>query len=167
MLPNLPPVLKKGISKLSPTAKLRLFGLAKIPLLFLIRPQVIKLDDTGCEIKVPLNKMTRNHVNSMYFGTLAIGADAVVAVFALYKSDAHPNRQVIPIFKNFKADFLKRAESDVVFRCAAGTQIEEMIKKAAETGERITEDIPIDAYTPDNNEVVATFTLGLSVKAKS
>ncbi len=153
--------------KLSPTTKLRLFGLTKIPLLFLIRPKVTRLDSDCCEILVPLNKITKNHVGSMYLGTLAIGADAVVAVFALYKGDSHPIKKMIPIFKNFKADFLKRAEHDVVFRCSAGEQIERMINQASETGNRITEDIPIDAYTPaDNNEIVARFTLGLSIKMK-
>lgn len=151
------------IDRLPTTAQLRLFGITKIPLLFLVGPKVTQLDDEGCSIRVPLNYITRNHVGSMYFGTLAIGADTVVAVLALKYAKGH---KVTPIFKNLHVDFLKRAEDDVLFRCSAAKQIESIVKKAIATKVRVTEDVAVEAVLEkDPTIVVAKFTLGLSVKA--
>ena len=154
--------------KLSPTAKLKLFGLAQIPLLFAVNPKVLKLDDENCDVLIPLNYVTQNHLKSMYFGALAIGADAVVAIHALsiaekYKSQA----TMVPVFKDLKVDFLKRAETSVVFRSDQGTKIEAMIKESIEKNERVTRGIDVIAFAKDDPEnVYARFTLGLSLKPK-
>ena len=162
------PILEPIKDKLSDTYKLRLFGMTQIPLLFLVKPTVIALNDDCCEVKIPLNRMTKNHVGSMYFGALAIGADCVVGMLAMYKAEKMlPEKKFVPIFKDFKADFLKRAESEVVFSCLEGEKIESMILKSQETRERVTESITAEATTPDmGNEVVARFTMGLSLKFK-
>lgn len=162
----LDPVVLPIKNKLTHTQKLRLFGLAKIPLLFLVRPSVLKLSADSCEVKIPLSRMTKNHLGSMYFGTLAIGADCVVAMLALYKAEVMASdKKLVPIFKDFKANFLKRAESDVVFHCHEGQKIEAMILKAMSTGERVTDSILVEAKTPKaGNEIVAQFALGLSLK---
>ena len=57
------------------TLALRAFGLIKIPLLFFVSPTIVKLNEKECEVKIPLNWVTKNHLNSMYFGVLAMGAD--------------------------------------------------------------------------------------------
>lgn len=155
-------------NKLSPTAKLKLFGLMQIPLLFAVNPKVLKLDENQCEVHIPLNYITRNHLNSMYFGALAIGADAVVAILALNIADQYKNEaQIVPVFKDLKADFLKRADEDVVFVCDAGVTIKEMVLKAIQSGERVTGPIAVTAYSKSDRSVeFAKFTLGLSLKAK-
>ena len=61
------------------TAMIRLFGLTKIPLLWFISPTVQKMTDEVCEIRVPLNRKTKNHLNSMYFGVLCAAADCAGA----------------------------------------------------------------------------------------
>ena len=61
--------------KIRNTVLLRAFGLVKIPLLFSVSPTIAELTDEKAAIKIRLNRWTRNHWNSMYFGTLAIGAD--------------------------------------------------------------------------------------------
>ncbi len=154
--------------KMTPTAQLKLFGLMKIPLLFLVNPKVLLLNGEVCEVKVPLSYVTKNHVGSMYFGALAIGADSVVAVHALHVATLFKEVSVVPIFKDLHVDFLKRAEADVIFRCDAGGRIYKMIEKALSTNERITESIAVEAFTvKDSREVVAKFSLGLSLRAKS
>lgn len=156
------------VQKLTPTAKLKLFGLLQIPLLFAVNPKVLKLDNESCDVHIPLNYVTQNHLKSMYFGALAIGADAVVAILALNIADQYKDQaSMVPVFKDLKVDFLKRAESNVVFRCEKGLQIDAMIKKAIETGERVTEGIDVVAFAHNNPEdIYARFTLGLSLKPK-
>jgi acyl-coenzyme A thioesterase PaaI-like protein len=153
------------LKKLTPTAQLKLFGLMKIPLLFLVNPKVVQMNGEVCEVKIPLNYMTKNHLGSMYFGTMAVGADCVVAMHALHIAGGTSDISVV--FKDFHAEFLKRAESDVIFRCEAGERVKDLVRKAKETRERVTEAIPVEAFVlRGQRETVAKFTLGLSLKAK-
>ncbi len=151
----------------SADAQLKMFGLTKVPLLFLAQPRVLKLDRTGCEIRINLNFVTRNHVGSMYFGTQAIGADACIGMLAFFMAKEYPQATVTPIFKDFKANFIKRAESDLIFVCNAGEQVERMVKTVCQKiNERVTEEVKAEARLVHTGEVVSEFTLGLSVKAK-
>ena len=61
------------------TLALRLLGIAKIPLLFALRPRVQRLDEAVSEVLVPLRWFSRNHVGSMYFAALAAGSDCASA----------------------------------------------------------------------------------------
>ncbi len=144
-----------------------LFSIFKIPLIGFVRPRLIELSDESMVIKIPLRRRTRNHLGSMYFGALAIGADLAGAFQAFYVADKRKIKMSI-VFKNFHAEFLKRPESDVYFVSEAGNQIEQMIDETLKSRERVTEPIKIQAIINygKNQEVVAEFDLGLSVKAK-
>ena len=54
---------------------IRLFGFSKVAMIYYCRPKVIAVDSDSLEIKIPLNRRTKNHINSMYFGALSVGAD--------------------------------------------------------------------------------------------
>lgn len=159
--------LEKMIEKIPATAQLRLFGLAKIPLIFLVQPKILRIDNAGAEVLVPLNYVTRNHLGSMYFGALTIGADCLVGALALHMIKNYPDHIIAPIFKDLHADFIKRAENGVVFRSETGAQIAGIIAKTIASGERVTESILVEAIDVKSNEVVARFQMGLSLKAKS
>ena len=106
---------------------LKVFGLTKIPLLAFCRPKIINLNTESVEIKIPLRRRTRNHLNSMYFGALSVGADITggfLAMMCIQKSQ----HKVALIFKDFKADFLKRAEGDVHFKCDEGLEISQLVE---------------------------------------
>lgn len=163
---NLTRNVNSVLDKLSPTAQLKAFALMQIPLLFLVNPKVEKISHEECEVRIPLNYMTKNHLGSMYFGTLAIGADASVALFALHLAKTYKDISVGVVFKDFKADFVKRAETDVIFRCEKGDQIRSMIDKAHKTDSRVTEPIDIDGYSAVDRELIGKFTLGLSIRTK-
>ena len=160
-------IVEKLVDRLPNTVRLRAFGITKIPLLFLVSPKVRRLSAEGCEISVPLNYFTKNHLGSMYFGALTIGADTAVGLLALELIKKFPQYQLAPIFKDLQAQFLKRAETDVLFQCSAAQQIEAMITKSANSGERVTEPIRVRAVSANNpDEVFAEFSLGLSLKAQ-
>ena len=145
-----------------------LFGLLKIPLIGYVRPRLVEITEARMVIKIPLRRRTRNHLGSMYFGALAIGADLAGAFQAFQVAD-DMGRKMSIVFKDFKANFIKRPESDVFFMAADGLLIKEMLTETMATGERVTKEIKIKALTgyPDNPEVVAEFALGLSVKDKA
>ena len=144
-----------------------LFGFFKIPLIGYVRPRLLQVDDKRMVVKIPLRRRTKNHLGSMYFGALSIGADLAGAFQAFYIADKR-NSKISLAFKDFQANFIRRPESDVYFISEAGQQIEEMVDETIRTKERVTKGIRIDAVInyPDNPEVVAEFTLGLSVKDK-
>lgn len=144
------------------------FGLFKIPLIGFVRPRIIELTDKTLIVRIKLRRRTRNHLGSMYFGALSIGADLSGAFQAFQVAD-QMKRKLSIVFKDFKADFIKRPETDVYFVSEAGDQIRKMAEQSIVTGERVTEPIQIKAVTgfPDHSEVVAEFLLGLSIKDKT
>ena len=145
-----------------------LFGVFKIPLIGFVKPQLLELSNKRMVVKIRLRRRTKNHLNSMYFGALAIGADLAGAFQSFYIADKM-NAKLSIAFKNFEADFVKRPENDVFFISDEGLVIQEMVEETINTKERVTKNINISAVTgyPDNQEVVSNFRLGLSVKDKS
>ncbi len=145
----------------SPTIMLRLFGLAKIPLLFITAPKVLELNDKEIAVQIPLNKITKNHLGSMYFGALAIGADCAGGLLATHHIRKR-SEKISLVFKDFKAEFLKRPESDVVFRSRDGEALARLVDLVAKTGERHHETVKVQASC--GSEIVAQFTLTISLK---
>jgi len=145
---------------------IKYFGFTKVPLIFYCKPKVVAISDTSVTLKIPLLRRNRNHVGSMYIGALAIGADLSSALLALNIVDKS-KRKIIPIFKDLKAEFLKRAEGDVHFVCNEGDKINKMIDEVLSENNRVNELINVVAYVPTKlgDEPVAKFSLTLSVKA--
>ena len=158
-----------GLERFKQTFGMRLFGWLKIPLLASVRPSVIELSETRCVIRVPLRRWSKNHLGSMYFGALAIGADCAGGLLAMDQIKRSGGK-VSLVFKAFQAQFLKRPESDVYFICEEGQAIRDQVRRALESEDRTTEPMHIQAAVklPDGSfEPVAEFTLELSLKKKS
>ncbi len=149
------------------TLALRAWAFAKIRLISYVRPRVLDLSDERCEIVVPLFRRTRNHLRSMYFGALCTGADAAAALIALNASRKAGGRIAV-LFKDMRAEFVKRAEDDVHFAVDQGREILTLVEKAAASGERENLPIRVVATVPRllGSEPVARFTLTLSVKRR-
>lgn len=145
-----------------------LFSIFKIPMIGYVKPKLISIDSKKAVFKIKLRRRTRNHLGSMYFGSLAIGADLAGGFHAFYLSDKM-DKKISLIFKNFSAEFIKLPKSDVYFVSDSGSLVQDMIDKAIATKDRVTHHISIDAYTDyfTNPEKVAEFVIGLSIKDKS
>ena len=160
-------ILTKNIpQKIQDTLFVRYFGLTKVPLIFFVAPSVIRLDNEQCIVKIPLNRRTKNHLNSMYFGVLAPGADLAGGLVAM-KEISESKKNVALSFKDFHAEFLKRAEGDVHFVCTQIPEIKKFVGEVISSGERMNFPVNIEAIVPKHgNEIVAKFTLTLSLKLK-
>lgn len=145
------------------------FSHFKVAMIGYTKPRLIAVDDCSIILCLPLNRRTRNHLNSMYFGALAVGADMAGGLHGFYHADkAHC--KVSLAFKSFQAQFLKRPESDVYFICHEGEVVKAMISESKETGVRINRAMHIKAYThylEQQQEEVAHFTLELSLKVNT
>ena len=148
------------------TFQMWLFGFIRIPLIFFCRPRVVSMSEDHFEVKIKLNRITRNHLNSMYFGVLSVGADITGGFFAM-KFIQDKNLKISLIFKDFHVDFLKRAEGDVHFICNEGKIIKELVNKTERTGNRENLPIHIMASVPSISlDPVAKFVLTISLKKK-
>lgn len=153
--------------RLLETLKVRSFSLLRIPLLFFCSPSVVELTDQRCVISIPHRRRTSNHLGSMYFGALCIGADTAGGLIAMRRIQAAGNR-VSLIFKDFRAEFLKRAEGETHFTCSDGDAIRECVDRALSSGERENIPVHVVATVPSKlgEEPVAQFTLTLSLKRR-
>lgn len=141
------------------------FGHFKVPLIGYLHPRLITLTDKEIVIKLRLSRHSKNHLNSMYFGALAVGADLAGGLHGFYHA-RQARLKVSLAFKSFQAQFIKRPESDVYFVCTMGEDVREMILESQTTGLRINRPLRITAYTnyPHQSEEVASFVLELSLR---
>ena len=156
------------VSKATKTTRLiQLFGITKVPMIWYCRPKVIEHTDERIEIKIPLKRKTKNHLGSMYFGVLAVGAD-ITGGFLAMDPIQESGRKINLIFKDFKADFLKRPEGDVHFKCNDGLAVKELVDRVSKSSDRHNFKLSIEATVPSiSSEVVAKFELTLSLKDKT
>ncbi|PYQ25830.1 MAG: DUF4442 domain-containing protein [Acidobacteria bacterium] len=153
---------------MKPTTMVRLWSLQNVFLLWLIRPKIVELTDDRCIVRVPLNWITRRRdIHAMYLGTLCMGADVAAGLIS-FKIVNERKVRVVFIFKDLKAEFLKRAEGDVVFTNNDGHVVQDLLRRALETGERQEATVHVTATVPSKlgEEPVAKFELTLSVKKK-
>jgi acyl-coenzyme A thioesterase PaaI-like protein len=143
---------------------LSLLGCFKIPLVGYVRPKLIFLSDEQAVVRIKLRRRTRNHLKSMYFGALAVGADISGGLHAFYFAEKH-GLKVSFAFKDMQANFLKRAESHVLFKSEDGSVVESTVLKSKTSGERVNQPVRVVAYNI-NDEVVAEFKLTVSIKVR-
>ena len=143
------------------------FGLTQVRLIHYCRPKIVDVNAEGVTLFMPLDRRTRNHVRSMYIGAMVVGVDMVTGFTALLKI-RESKRNVILIFKDLKANFLKRAEGDIHYICSEGKAIAAAVEETIITGDRVNLPVPVIATVPDKfgDEPVAEFIITLSMKEK-
>lgn len=156
------------IKNLKLTAFVNLYGLIKIPLVLFVNPRVIENSEKKFVMKIPLTYRTKNHLNSMYFGAMGIGAElsvAAPAVIAITES----KQKIDFVFKEYSAKYLKRAEGDVHFVCDEAAAVTQLIEEAKSNPERIERKFTGYAVVPKVNETdpVMTYEITLSVRNRS
>lgn len=142
-----------------------LLGFAKIPIIGFVKPKLITLNDEEASVKIRLRRRSKNHLKSMYFGALAVGADVAAGLHAFYFAEKM-GKKVSFAFKGMNAEFLMRAESDITFISEDGAKVSHAMNRSLELGERINEPISVLAKNT-KNEIVATFEMIVSVRVKA
>ncbi len=153
---------------MKPTTMVRLWALQNVFFLWLASPKIVELTNDRCVVRVPLNWRTRRRdIRAMYLGTLCMGADVAAGLIA-FKLVNEQRERIVFLFKDIKGEFLKRAEDDVVFTNDDGALIQDLLRRARETGERQEATVHVTATVPSKlgDEPVARFELTLSVKKK-
>lgn len=143
---------------------LRLFGWFKIPMIAFCRPKIELWTEDSVVLRIRRSRRTNNHLKSMYFGALMVGADLAAGLHA-FAFSVHAKKKISLAFKSCNAQFLKRPETDVFFHADAGAKVREMIAQSESLGERINAMIPV-IMKDANGEVVATVEMELSLKVR-
>ena len=125
------------------------------------RPKILDINNNLSKIEIPLKRRTKNHLGSMYFGALSVGADFTAGLLVLHILKKHKSKAKL-IFKDFQADFIKRATSDVIFICDDFTAIEDSVLKNLKNRDRVNFKLKVKGLCGD--EKVASFTLTTSIK---
>lgn len=148
------------------TVFLRLFALWNVPLIAFVRPRILEVNSESLRMLIPLRRRTKNHLGSMYFGSLMIGADVAAAYYAV-KLISQSREKIDFVFKSSEGRFLKRPTADVVFICNQGQDIQRLVDRAIATGERVDTELTVFATVPSlSPEVVAEMTMVLSLKKR-
>lgn len=137
-------------------------------MLLFARPSVVELSMARSVIRIPLARRTRNHLGSMYFGALAVGADCAAGLLALEHIRVQKEK-IDLIFGSFRGSFLRRAEDHTLFTCNEGDRISALVSEAASSDQRVELPVEVVATVParTGNEPVARFELLLSLKRQS
>lgn len=154
-----------SLNQVKETMKVRAFGFTQIPLIWFVNPTVIAVGEEHTEIRIKLGRRTQNHLKSMYFGALAIGADLAGGLLCINLLREKKVKASF-VFKDMTAQFLKRADGDVHFVCESGREVSQLVDRVTQSAERQEVIVKIKALVPEKygSEPVATFTLTLSVK---
>jgi acyl-coenzyme A thioesterase PaaI-like protein len=148
------------------TALINAYSALQIPLLAFITPRVVELNDERAVVRVRLDRRSRNHLGVMYFGALSMGAELSIAVRCL-QAISESGRKIDFIFKDFSAQFLKRADGHVNFVCEQAADVKALIEEAAKNPERLEKTFEGYAYVPERSlEAVMKYKLTLSVKRR-
>lgn len=153
---------------MTPTMMVRLWSVGNVFLLWLVRPKIVELNAERCVVRIPLNWITRRRdIRAMYLGTLCMGADVAAGLIA-FELVRQRKARIHFIFKDLRAELLKRAEGDVVFTNANGAVVRDLVDRALESGKRQEASVEVVATVPSKlgEEPVARFALTLSVKRK-
>jgi hypothetical protein len=156
-----------NLENLKLTASINAYSALKIPLLAFITPTVVEHTEHRSAVRVRLDLRTRNHLGVMYFGALAMGAELSIALKAISEIAARKAR-IDFIFKDFQADFLKRADGHVHFICDEAKAVAQLIADAEQSDERLSRTFNGYAIVADKSEEpVMKYRLTLSVKKRA
>lgn len=150
------------------TLAVRLWAFRNVFLLWFVKPSILEINERRCVVRIPLNWRTRrNDIHAMYLGVLCMGADVASGLISFDQMQKRRLNLSI-IFKDMKAEFLKRAEGDVHFINDDGALIMDLIERTLATGERQQATVHVTATVPSKlgNEPVAKFEMTLSLKKR-
>ncbi len=92
------------------TVALRLFALAKIPMMFYARLWVAEISAEQIVVRIPLRRRTKNHLGSMYFGALSVGAHCAAGALAMQLIKHRPERICLELFSKLSEQVHHAAE---------------------------------------------------------
>lgn len=129
--------------------------LKRLPSIVFWGVRLITLDEKGCEVMIPYNWRTQNPFKSIYFAALAGAAElSTGALCQLMLADRGPHSMLVT---DFRAEYVKKADNSVIFRCDQGEELSVLLDKLEEPGATTTITMLSVGKNPDGVEVARVF----------
>jgi hypothetical protein len=136
-----------------------------VPMIDFSGLSIVDINEAQCVVKMPFAAQNKNHVQSMYLGSLVIGAEVSAGILAFHLIHANKVNSTV-VFKSFNGSFLKLVKGDAYFICKDAAIIRNGLKEASTTQQRVNVMVRVIAVEDLNNlsEPVATFEMAVSMK---
>jgi hypothetical protein len=159
------PEVEKIRSQVTSAWKLRGFMLAKLPLALFAGLRVTELTADACSVTVPYGWRTQNPFRSTYFAAQSMAAEMSTGALGLSLVQAAPV-SVAMLIVGMTAEFTKKADKLVTFRCTDGPAVAKAFQHTLDTGEPVKVTTTTVGTMPDGT-IVSTFTFTWSFKRRS
>ncbi|MEP3837132.1 MAG: DUF4442 domain-containing protein [Algibacter sp.] len=146
-------------------SKLNTYTMFKLPSAYLCGVRTKHIDSEKCIVGVKFKWINQNPFKSMFWAVQGMAAEFSTGALMISKIQDSGKRVSMLVTSN-KATFTKKALGKIIFTCIDGKAVDDVLKKAIETGEGQTlwmESVGVN----EQGVVVSTFGFEWSVKVKS
>lgn len=106
----------------------------KLPIAWLAGLKLLSFDGRKSEISVKLGWLNQNPFKSMFWAVQGMAAELSTGTLCLSKIQ-QSEMKISMLVVGLEANFTKKAVGQIVFCCHQGDELDEVLKKAVETGE--------------------------------
>jgi len=145
-------------------SKLNTYTMFKLPAAYLCGVRTKHIDNEKCIVGVAFKWINQNPFKSMFWAVQGMAAEFSTGALMISKIQ-ESGKKVSMLVTSNNATFTKKATGEIKFTCNDGKAIDDLLKKAIETGEGQTLWMQSVGVNEDG-VVVSTFNFEWSVKVK-
>ncbi len=145
--------------------KLNTFTIFKLPSAYFCGIRTQYIDTNKCVVTVKHRWINKNPFNSMFWAVQGMAAEFTTGALMMLKIK-ELGKKISMLVTSNTATFTKKATGRITFTCNDGKLIDEVLKKAIETGEGQIVKMTSVGVNEEGVEV-STFIFEWSIKAKS
>ena len=145
--------------------QLHLFLFLKIPISWIAGVRLKEMNDEICITKVKFGWLNQNPFNSMFWAVQGMAAEFSTG-FLCAEKIRKSGKKISMLVVHNQAEFTKKAVGRVTFSCLQGKELDEILKKAIETGEGQTLTL-FSEGKDQKGDLVSKFAFTWSFKVKN
>jgi len=145
--------------------QLHLFLFLKIPISWIAGVRLKEMNDEICITKVKFGWLNQNPFNSMFWAVQGMAAEFSTG-FLCAEKIRKSGKKISMLVVHNQAEFTKKAVGRVTFSCLQGKELDEILKKAIETGDGQTLTM-FSEGKDEKGDVVSKFAFTWSFKVKN
>lgn len=145
--------------------QLHLFLFLKIPISWIAGVRLKEMNDEICVTKVKFGWLNQNPFNSMFWAVQGMAAEFSTG-FLCAEKIRKSGKKISMLVVHNQAEFTKKAVGRVTFSCHQGKELDEILKKAIETGEGQTLTL-FSEGKDQKGDLVSKFSFTWSFKVKN
>ena len=145
--------------------QLHLFLFLKIPISWIAGVRLKEMNDEICVTKVKFGWLNQNPFNSMFWAVQGMAAEFSTG-FLCAEKIRKSGKKISMLVVHNQAEFTKKAVGRVTFSCFQGKELDEILKKAIETGEGQTLTL-FSEGKDQKGDLVSKFAFTWSFKVKN